>query len=258
MANGGLTFRMQGVDALVKALKDSLPAAMSNLAYGPAMKAGSVLVLTAAKANAQAAKDTGLLASSLISKVKVYKRKKGDAAGQVVAAQFKVGSDNNVTGVRRYKTSSKVTLLRPSKYAHLVEHGTKHSAAKPFMRPAMEQNKGAALAAITERLASGLTKAAKSAKGGASSPVKPFELISSPTSAVSQSASFISERRKNNSGGNASAAAWQDRRNAKFEERIQAKLASKNKARQERKEAARIKREERAYDKRIKKQEDAE
>ena len=44
-------------------------------------------------------------------------------------------------------------------YAHFVEYGTSKMAAKPFLRPAYDQNKGRAVEAIKDRIAKRLTKA---------------------------------------------------------------------------------------------------
>lgn len=45
-------------------------------------------------------------------------------------------------GVRtRGKKKGQPFFQDPSNIAHLVEYGTKHSKAKPFMRPAFDQNK---------------------------------------------------------------------------------------------------------------------
>lgn len=38
-------------------------------------------------------------------------------------------------------TSQGATLIRPSRYAHLVEFGTRHASAEPFMMPAAESQK---------------------------------------------------------------------------------------------------------------------
>jgi HK97 gp10 family phage protein len=44
------------------------------------------------------------------------------------------------------------------RYAHLVEFGTSHSAAKPFFRPALDARARDALAAMTEALADGILR----------------------------------------------------------------------------------------------------
>lgn len=45
-----------------------------------------------------------------------------------------------------------------SRYAHLVEFGTVHSAARPFLRPAFEQNKNEAVDRYKKKVAEGVNK----------------------------------------------------------------------------------------------------
>lgn len=46
-----------------------------------------------------------------------------------------------------------------SRRAHLTEFGTRHSSAKPFMRPALDSQHSAALTAMVEVLADGIARA---------------------------------------------------------------------------------------------------
>jgi HK97 gp10 family phage protein len=54
------------------------------------------------------------------------------------------------------KFNGKSDIARPSNYAHLVERGTEHSRAKPFLMPAAKASEGAHLArlfdAVTEAI----------------------------------------------------------------------------------------------------------
>ena len=43
----------------------------------------------------------------------------------------------------------KEEFVRPAKYAHLVEFGTQDAAAKPFLRPALNEGKDDAFKAVT-------------------------------------------------------------------------------------------------------------
>lgn len=52
------------------------------------------------------------------------------------------------------------TKRNPARYAHLVEFGTVHSAAQPFMTPAWESTKQTALTEITNQLRIEIGKAA--------------------------------------------------------------------------------------------------
>ena len=56
----------------------------------------------------------------------------------------------------------------PNKYSHLVEKGTSHSPAQPFIRPAMDSASGQVLEAMSAGLDKHLTRVAQrlAAKGG--------------------------------------------------------------------------------------------
>ena len=127
-----------------------------------AIRAASKLVLTSAKA--KVAVRTGLLRKSLGIKVKVY-RKSGIVVG--------------IVGPRTgYKGSGKDPDENPTNIAHLVEKGrkavmvrtkktlsdgttaygreAKAVPARPFLRPAFDENKAAAEALIRETILRGL------------------------------------------------------------------------------------------------------
>lgn len=50
-------------------------------------------------------------------------------------------------------------------YGHLVEFGTAHSAAKPFLRPALDEAGQAAIDRMTDNLASGIERETAKYKG---------------------------------------------------------------------------------------------
>lgn len=53
----------------------------------------------------------------------------------------------------------RIAFKRPaSRYAHLVEFGTRHSAAKPFIRPAMDSQAQAAVDAMAFDLSKGIAQ----------------------------------------------------------------------------------------------------
>src|SRR5262249_13600056 len=115
-----------------------------------AINEASKIVLKAAKANVPRA--SGLLKKSLGRKVKVYR-----ASGTVVAI---IGPR---TGFKQdvHRDGRKVAVLaNPTKYAHLVERGTRHSPARPFMRPAFESTKPEVQSAMSSIIKAGLDEAA--------------------------------------------------------------------------------------------------
>ena len=76
-----------------------------------------------------------------------------------------------VESKRKFGVPARLVLIgfeRPTSFrAHFVEFGTSHSAAKPFMRPAMDAKAGEALEEMGRVLARGLAReAAKLAKPG--------------------------------------------------------------------------------------------
>jgi len=103
-----------------------------------------------AKGNAQAVRDTGALARSLVLVGRRYTRTNTVWVG--------VGPDSKATfeGVRRGRTTAQ--KIKPAKYAHLVELGTSRTAAKPFLRPALESEAGAVGDILTTEVDKGLTR----------------------------------------------------------------------------------------------------
>jgi len=111
-----------------------------------AMKKGAARVRKAAKRRVPV--ETGLLKKSLGSKVARRKRDK------VV-----VGIIGPRTGFKKQMPDG--SYRNPVRYAHLVELGTKRAGAKPFLRPAFEQERDGAVADIRKKLWEELRKEAR-------------------------------------------------------------------------------------------------
>lgn len=111
---------MVGMDVKgVAQINEALIAVGGQDARGAARKAATKAnQITLKKARALAPKDSGLLAKSLIKKSKTYKRD-----GTILSM---IGPDSKVQG--HHPETGK--LLRPIKYAHIVEE------LKPFLGPA--------------------------------------------------------------------------------------------------------------------------
>lgn len=77
----------------------------------------------------------GIMAKSIRIKVKVYP---GDKFVSVIgtASKFKRVGKKYTRGKRK----GQKRVLQPSKYAHLVERGTKRSRAKPWLKPAYDES----------------------------------------------------------------------------------------------------------------------
>lgn len=94
--------------------------------------------------------ETELLKKSIGKKSKTYK---GVTFIVVVGPRSGFKKEVNVDG--------KLVLRNPAKYAHLVELGTRHSRAFPFLRPALLENKAVIETRLRQRLSQGLIREAK-------------------------------------------------------------------------------------------------
>ena len=132
-----------------------LPLQLQKRAEVAVLRAGGVPIRKAAKRFAAASKDSGLLMKSIglnVKKVKgVYTVRVGPRKGfrQIVTRK------NKVTG-KNYEDAAD-----PTNYAHLVEGGTSHSAAKPFMRPAIDSAQGEVIEAMGKGLEKHLDRLVK-------------------------------------------------------------------------------------------------
>lgn len=98
-----------------------------------ALRAGARVIVKAAKATAP--EDTGRLKRSISSEI----RRKSGGNTRIIH----------------------IGILRPvSRMFHLIEFGTKHMAARPFLRNAFSSNAGKALDAIGKIMARGITREA--------------------------------------------------------------------------------------------------
>ena len=137
MATDPLTMNLGGINKALKKIHAMSDGPRTDRRISHAMRKAAEPVLDVARARVPV--DTGLLQESLTITSK--KLKNGNRS-------VRVGPNSNLFEMKTTKTSSRsrVGLLnkirRPSKYAHLVEYGTRHSREKPFMRPANNQEGG--------------------------------------------------------------------------------------------------------------------
>ena len=160
------TLKITGTNEVLKTIR-ALPEELMKKAERFVLREGAKPILEAAKANAGASKRTGTLLKSLGISVRKVKARGGTSqmTARVGARSGGKWKLKGMTTNKKGKTSTSVA--DPSKYAHLVELGTSHSAAKPFIRPAIESGKGQALNNMAASLDKFLTKtcAAIKAKG---------------------------------------------------------------------------------------------
>lgn len=117
-------------------------------------------------------KRSGELAKHIVSSTRrVRGEKKGQPRQYLAVVNIKRGSAKILVlrrGVQERDSAGRFTqktadntreiVANPRRYAHLVELGTRHSPAYPFMRPAMDTNKDAILKAVTEKTRTELAK----------------------------------------------------------------------------------------------------
>ena len=160
MAGLQVNLNITGVEELVKKLQ-TIEKKHARKAARTAIGEATKIVLKTAKALVP--KDTGLLRKSLGRKVKVYRRN-GVVTGLVgprtnVTDRLKsrkgrgvVAKLNEIVG----KALNAEVAKKPARYAHLVELGTMHSAAQPFLRPALDSNRDRLVGVIAAKLKAGI------------------------------------------------------------------------------------------------------
>lgn len=152
--------KLGGLDAALRML-EALPKEVVSRKGSPtkeALRRGALVILRQERANLQAAlsnqtsrerqEDTGLLMSSLI--VTGGKAKPGLNATFLVRVKRKA-----------YLRKGKGALVTTLKTAALMETGSSHQAAEPWVRPAVAAKGGEALQVITSELVKGIDQVAK-------------------------------------------------------------------------------------------------
>jgi len=154
--------QLHGMKQLAKTIS-RLPTELRRAAETTALRNGGKIILKSAKAHAKSSEDTGLLIKSL--GVTVRKGKSGKERGIYTARIGPRTGFSRTIGVRKSgKNKGKPIKQDPSKYGHLVELGTSHSAAKPFIRPAVDSAGSDVVSAMAAGYEKGLTRAIAKAK----------------------------------------------------------------------------------------------
>jgi len=159
----GIKFDMQleGLKELQAAMRE-LPAQMQRGATRKALMSGAKVTRVQAKATSAWADDSGFLREAIVS----YAVKKNE---HEYTDQVRIGVKRRRTkkpsrklsgaGARRQRRQTK-KIVTPY-YWRYLEFGTSRMAARPFMRPAFESTKAAAVRRIGERLREGVEEAAQ-------------------------------------------------------------------------------------------------
>jgi HK97 gp10 family phage protein len=145
------TDNIKGLAELQHMLK-TLPGKVQRKVTRKAMNAAANPIVKAAKLKAPSESD--LLKQSIGKKVAT-----GKTTGSITAI---IGPRRDVQG--EYNGEKRV----PANYAHLVELGTEHSAAEPFLRPAFDEQYDEAAKVMAAKMGPEIEKEAKKLAGGSS------------------------------------------------------------------------------------------
>lgn len=145
-----------GLDDVRKQL-DGLSKRVRSAAMRKGMTAATTPVLQSARAHCPVREDGivkgGLTRKSLGKKVKTYPG--GVTVGMVGARR----------GFRRVTSvDGRQVVQDPTKTIHLVEFGTRHSRPHPFLRPALDENRGKFLQAIASKVQEEIARTAAGKK----------------------------------------------------------------------------------------------
>ena len=131
-----------------------LPDKIQKKVMKAALRAATKPIIKTARARLAPVRRTGLLAKSI---------------GVVKFRNFPDGNSVARVGARgRYKAPDPDRpgrMIMPQFYSHLVELGTRHSPATPFLRPALKQNKSAAVGAMKKKVEQGIDRQVKRLRG---------------------------------------------------------------------------------------------
>lgn len=125
--------KIEGAKAMEKALR-RLPDDLKRSGETAVLRAGAKPINKAAKAKVPS--ESGLLKKSIGINVKKVRGVRTARVGP------RTGRGAVVT------RNGRQVFSNPTKYSHLVEYGTSHSAAQPFIRPAVESTKGEVVGAM--------------------------------------------------------------------------------------------------------------
>ncbi len=135
---GEVRFRIDGALEMERLLKQLGPRAAA-VAADRALRAAAKPIVNRAKALVPV--DTGELRDSITA---ALQPRRGGKEARVIHVGFKTPT---------------------SRRAHLVEYGTAHSSAQQFMRPALDEKAGEALAEMGRALGDGITREAERLAG---------------------------------------------------------------------------------------------
>ncbi len=141
-----MNVKITGMRELNRTL-ERLPKELIRSSENAVLRAGAKPIEKAAKAKVTT--DTGLLKKAIGIRVKKVNGVNSARIGP------RTGFKGKSLGKRKDKKGVETERFQdPNKYSHLVEFGTSHSAAKPFIRPAIDTAQGQ----VVEAMGAGLEK----------------------------------------------------------------------------------------------------
>lgn len=145
-----MDIKLTGIEDMIDTL-EMLPKELMKSAETAVLMAGGKLIEASAKSKVR--EKTGALKESIATNVKSIKGHKTARVGPRAGFHGKsLGFKTNKKG----QTTER--FVTPNKYSHFVEFGTSRTAAKPFIRPAIDETSGAVLGAMSAGLSTHLTK----------------------------------------------------------------------------------------------------
>lgn len=152
----GFTVKVEGLQELERRLRDFGPKVAAN-GLRSATYAGAKVFLNAARETAPVR--TGTLRAHLVTK---RRRTPANLAKySVVVKGAKLTYSNTRLNRRLRRVGKKYQADGPAFYGKFLEFGTAKMAARPFMRPAFNNNTDAAIAAVAAGLRKAIDRAAK-------------------------------------------------------------------------------------------------
>lgn len=151
-----IEFQLQGLDGVLKRLK-ALPKKVERKLLRRAVRKGATIIRDAARQNARAVDDPSTPESIEKNIVVQESSRLGRSEGGVA---MRVGVRGGARAPANGDGDGKANPGGDTFYWRFIEFGTSKMQARPFMRPAMENNIEAATQAVTDELNKGLDAAA--------------------------------------------------------------------------------------------------
>jgi len=139
-------------DKKLQRILDKLPGVVQRKLVRKALRAGAKMVLASAKSKVPV--DEGALKKGL--KVKAMKRRK-NRMGIVVEHPTR----ERLAALQKDKKKAERILTEKGYYPAAVEYGAPHMAARPHLRPALNENRAPVVATFRQELAQNLAAEAK-------------------------------------------------------------------------------------------------